>query len=533
MESTILTPEPAPAPVMELRPYQETLLADVNQCRRSGCRRLLVVAPTGSGKTVTFCRMTWRYYSRGKRVWLVVHRVELLQQISSCLKLWGVPHGLIAAGHRASPDALVQVCLVMSLSKRLKTLEAPDLLIIDESHHGVGKTYRDIFAHCPVALIIGFSATPERLDGQGLGDVFEEIVMGPTVPWLMENGFLSPCRYWAPPQRADYSGVSTSAGDYSAKEAETVMCAPDVTGDAVQHYLKLSPGLPAIAFCVSIRHAEMVAADFRASGVPASTIHSGLSPEDRAQVVKDLAEGRIFVLTSCDIVSEGFDLPTVTVGILLRKTQSLGLHLQQIGRVLRPHPAKAHSIIIDHVGNLLAHGCAEDEREWSLESQKRRKSTPSTAACVQCPECYAVFPRAPQCPECGHVRPAPEAKERVISDEALVELKPAARLGESELAAAVGRCTSRRELAALGKAQGYRPGWAFFRWRELCKLKQNQKSKLTSGPSHGATSGSSATPPASASAGNSLSDTGFQARKGLTCWDGQPSPSGLSTSAAA
>ncbi|MES2709762.1 MAG: DEAD/DEAH box helicase [Verrucomicrobiota bacterium] len=504
---------------MQLRDYQTDLMTSLRQCMAGGVRKPLVVSPTGSGKTNCFCHMAHGAHAKGNRCWIVVHRQELAQQISATLRAWNVPHGFIAAGFRAAPREPMQVCMVASLAKRLAGLDAPHLLIIDEAHHGISKTYLDIFVHCQNARTVGFTATPERLDGRGLGDIFGGIVMGPKVAWLMERGFLSACKYWAPPMVADYGAVSTSAGDYNQKEAAAAMCRADVTGDCVQHYLRLSKGLPAVAFCVNIGHSEMVAENFRAAGVPASVIHSGLSPEDRANAVKDLASGKTHVLTSCDIISEGFDLPVVTTAILLRKTQSLGLHLQQIGRVLRPHPSKTHSIVIDHVGNLLAHGCAEDEREWSLKSAKRRKSALSGPACVQCPECYAVHPRAPQCPECGHVRPAPPAKETVISNEELEEFRPEGRVHGRELREAVSRCKTRADFAALGKAQGFRPGWAWHAWKELCQ--QNMKSKPTSEPSAGETSGSSGTPPVSASAGASPSVTEFPAGEGPTCWDGR------------
>ncbi|RYD38953.1 MAG: DEAD/DEAH box helicase [Verrucomicrobiaceae bacterium] len=487
---------------MQLREYQADLMTGLNDAVIGrGIRKPLIVSPTGSGKSVCISNMAWKYFQRGRRVWIVVHRQELLQQIGAALKSWNIPHGFIAAGSRSSPRELVQVCMVASLAKRLAGLEAPHLLIIDEAHHAVSKTYLDIFVHCQASLTVGFTATPERLDGRGLGDIFGGIVMGPTVGWLMEHGFLSKAKYWAPPMVADYSGVATTAGDYNSKQSAQVMCRADVTGDCVQHYLRLSRGLPAVAFCVNIAHSEQVAENFRAAGVPASVIHSGLSADARRDAVLDLASGKIHVLTSCDIINEGFDLPVVTTAILLRKTQSLGLHLQQIGRVLRPHPSKSHSIVIDHVGNLLTHGCAEDEREWSLESAKRKKSSPSEPPTVQCQECYAVYPAsAKACPECGDVREAPPARETIISDEELQEFTPAPRLFGRDLSAAARQCKTHADFAALGKQQGYKPGWAWHAWKQLCE-QQNQRSKPTSEPSPEATSGSSATPPASANAG--------------------------------
>jgi superfamily II DNA or RNA helicase len=277
---------------------------------------------------------------------------------------------------------------------------------------------------------------------------------------------------------ADYSKVSTVGGDYNLAEAAAVMSRPDVTGDCVKHYLKLSQGLPAVVFCVNIEHSELVAANFQSAGVPAAVIHSKLSSEDRRNAVLHLGSGEIHVLTSCDIVNEGFDLPVVTTAILMRKTQSLGLHLQQIGRILRPHPAKAYSIVIDHVGNLLTHGCAEDHREWSLDSKKRKK--PKEDATRQCPECYAVYPIGTRvCPECGHADEPAEPKLKTVSDEDLQEFDPrTAKLTGTALRYSMQECRTYDDFKALERRQGYKKGWAHI---QLKLWQQNRKSSQPSG----------------------------------------------------
>ena len=163
-------------------------------------------------------------------------------------------------------------------------------------------------------------------------------------------------KVFAPPSGVDMTGVKRVGGDYKKNEMEKRVDKKTITGCAITHYKKICPGAPAIAFCVSVAHAEHVAAEFIRNGIPARSIDGKMSEEQRRSAIEDLETGKIKVLTSCDIVSEGTDIPVVTAAILLRPTLSLIFHLRSCGRALRPHPSKKISYIIDHVGNCLAHG---------------------------------------------------------------------------------------------------------------------------------------------------------------------------------
>ena len=445
-----------------LRPYQAELFSSIHDAVRSGIKRPLVVAPTGSGKTVMFCYTVGRTAKAGKRAVILVHRQELLEQTSKTLSNFGIEHGLIAAGCKPDPFASVQVAMVATLKNRMKAIESPDLIVVDEAHHGMAGSYMAIFTHFADAHIIGFTATPERLDGKGLGDVFDKIIYGPSVQWLMDNGHLAPAKYYAPPSDLDVSNVKKSRGDFVRSELADAMGKSSIMGDCVRHYKRLSHGKPAVAFCINIQHAHDTADAFNGAGIPAGVIDGKMTKEDRRAIVKSLADGSIMVLTSCEIINEGFDLPVVTTAILLRKTQSLGLHLQQIGRVLRPHPGKTHSVVIDHVTNLQKHGVAEQDRDWSLEGRTKaeRKESPGDKF-TQCEECYCMF-EGGECPECGWTKPAPVINRDVV-DMDLVEFKQQSPIEKREEDRAA---KSYKDLVAIGKRRGYKHGWAYHQAKE-------------------------------------------------------------------
>lgn len=446
---------------VELRPYQREAVDAVRESLRAGRKAPLLVAPTGAGKTVIFSHITEGAAQKGKRVMILAHRSELLDQTSRALRGLGVPHGMIAAGRTPDWVQPVQVAGVQTLVRRLERTTPPDLLIIDEAHHAAAGSWKQIVQAFPKARILGVTATPERLDGRGLGDVFDDLIRGPEVADLIEAGYLSQPIYYAPPG-ADLGGVRTTAGDYNRGDAEKAVDKPTITGDAVSHYRRICDGVPAAAFCVSIRHAEHVAEQFRAAGYCWAVLDGNMTPEARRQAVTDLGAGRLHGLSSCDIISEGFDLPCITAAILLRPTKSLSLYLQQVGRVLRTHPGKTHAIILDHVGNVDRHGLAEQRREWNLDGAKaRKKKAPADEVRNrQCPACYAVHAFRPACPLCGHEYIVKANAPEQVEGE-LRQLNPE-QLSKIANRKMQGRAQSLPELVALGKARGYRnpAAWA-------------------------------------------------------------------------
>jgi superfamily II DNA or RNA helicase len=447
---------------MELRPYQNQLANDIRGAFGSGANRPLAVSPTGSGKTVLFSYITSQVLKRGSRVIIIAHRREILDQISATLKRVGVSHGFIQAGKSTSTQPAM-VASIQTLARRLDTIPAPDLVIIDEAHHSVSKSYVQMFAAWPTAKFIGVTATPERLDGKGLGAMFDRMVMGPSVQWLIDNGFLAQPVYYAPREVVDLSQVHTVAGDFDRSEAEEIVDTPRITGDAVTHYVRFCNRQRAVAFCISVAHAQHVADTFNSCGIPSASIDGTLDPEVRKQRVEDLTAGKILVLTSCELISEGFDLPAVNAAILLRPTQSLSMHLQQVGRALRPYPGKTNAIILDHVGNCLRHGLAEQERDWDLSGREKRLKKSSLVETKQCSKCFAIF-AGTVCPQCGSQREiAVREIEEVDGELQRLSIEDISKKREERREE--GKCKTLDDFRALAKLRGYKLGWAFFRWQ--------------------------------------------------------------------
>ena len=442
---------------MQLRGYQQQAIDDLRNAYRAGARAPLLCLPTGGGKTIIFSAIANSAAARGKQVLILVHRRELLHQASRKLSDIGLDHGLIAAG-MAATDKPVQVASVQTLVRRLPTLDwQPSLIIIDEAHHASAGSWTTVLDKWPDAFRLGVTATPCRLSGAGLGTAFDQLVLGPSVADLTDWGFLSPARIYAPPVIADLSGLRRRAGDYAADQASTAMNRPTVTGDAIAHYQRLAGAQRAIAFCCSVDHASHVAASFNTAGIPAATL-LGNTP-DRDAVVAAFDAGSVQVLVTVDVVSEGFDIPAASCAILLRPTQSLGLYLQQVGRVLRPAPGKDHALVLDHVGNVHRHGFPDDHRDWSLAEGVRRGSAGTAAPSVRtCPKCFAAFKPQPICPCCGATCvPIKSRKIQQLTGELQELRRDAARATRRKQQAA----RTLPQLLALAKERGYSPGWAY------------------------------------------------------------------------
>lgn len=447
-----------------LREYQQTLADNVRTAYKMGYRCPLVVASTGAGKTVLFSYITFHAAARGNAVIVAAHRKEIIRQISMSLAKFGVNHDvigppklrriIIASQFRAfgrsfiKTGALVLVGSVQTLVSRFDVIDSilkhngskAPLIIMDEGHHVVEDTqWGAVMKRYHVdmdgrALIV--TASPERLDGRGLGKGFggfaDEMIHAPSMSWLIENSFLSPYRALTAPHQIDVEGVATRRGDYVSSELAERVDKPSITGDAIQHWRQHANGMRAVVFCVGVEHAKHVADEFTNAGIPAAYIDGDMDDEQRDKAIVDFADGRIQVLTNVNIISEGFDLASiaqkdVTIDCLidLAPTQSLVNAMQRWGRALRPAPGKV-AVILDHAGNIMRHGLPDDDREWSLEGRKKRgkkvvdNGEPDVPVMV-CTKCRAYHKPAPVCPYCGHVHPVKERKIEQYDGE-LVEI---------------------------------------------------------------------------------------------------------------
>lgn len=328
---------------MKLRPYQQQLIDDTRFQLQLGRKKVLIVLPTGGGKTVCFSHIAESASKKGNRVCVLVHRAELLDQASRSMP---VRHGLIAAGRSMDLSHSVQIASVQTLARRLHQLPKDffQLLIVDEAHHTTAGTWAKVVEHFDSARLIGVTATPIRLDGRGLGEHYESMVVGPSAQWLTENGFLSQAKVLAPPG-IQTSGLKKRMGDFDMKQAEGLLQEGQAMGDCLTHYRHHLNGQTAIAFCCSVAHSQAVAGLFQANGVAAASIDGKMDVNRRRSLLASLGRGEIKVLTSCALIGEGVDVPSVGGCILLRPTSSVGLHLQMIGRCLRVSPGKDRAVI--------------------------------------------------------------------------------------------------------------------------------------------------------------------------------------------
>jgi DNA repair protein RadD len=403
---------------MQLRPYQTQLVTEIRGQYQLGHKAVLAVLPTGGGKTVCFAHIAQAASIKGNRVLILVHRAELLDQASRAMP---VPHGVIAANRAMDLSHTVQVASVQTVARRLHLLPRDffQLLVVDEAHHTTAGTWARVIAHFHAAKLLGVTATPIRGDGRGLGEHYQAMVQGPTAAELTEQGYLAPARVLAPPG-FDLAGLRKRMGDFDTKQAEQRV--GTIMGDCLGHYRKHLSGQTAIAFCCSVAHAEAVAHLFQSAGIAAASIDGSMDAGTRRELLQRLAVGDLKVLTSCALIGEGVDVPSVGGCILLRPTASVGLHLQMIGRCLRPQPGKT-AVVLDHVGNTLRLGHHLEERDWTLDGLRKRDRDAAPSVKV-CPTCFATSPSTAQvCRDCGHVFAPPELRELRQVEGELVEMQ--------------------------------------------------------------------------------------------------------------
>jgi superfamily II DNA or RNA helicase len=413
-----------------------------------------------------------------------------LEQTRRKLYEFGIVAGQIAPGRPPTAD-LVQVAMIQTLVRRLATVRRPDLIIVDEFHHVLPEnSHGRSLSYWREVPRIGLTATPCRLDGRGLKETADDLILGPTVADLVRDGFLSYPIVYRPPSEvsADYH---VRRGDFDTEEQQETMSARSIVGDVISHYRKHFNGLPAICFCVNVEHSKLMAAQFSNAGYLALPVYGNMPESDRERALSGLKNGTVQVITSCDLISEGFDTPAVAGVILLRKTMSLGLYLQQVGRSLRPFPGKTRAIILDHCGNYALHGHVLADRKWSLNALRRDPRKEKPPVTTSCPKCYGVWPGSPHiCPSCGYVFVETPKKEfkpfKTIEGELVEALPDLPPQDAASMAAFLARMQSvdaktkqrallgkafelapggeegKRRLALLAKAVGYKPGWV--RW---------------------------------------------------------------------
>lgn len=372
--------------MINLRPYQERAIAAVRAQYNAHKRAPCLVLPTGAGKTVIAAEMIRLSVARGNKVLFLVHRQELLHQSVAKLESAGVTDlRIIQAGSDlGSRLAPVAVASIPTLTRWEERQPDAGLVIVDECHHVVAKTWRRLADHYADSLLLGLTATPQRADGKPLGDIFDSIVVGSTVAELTYLNHLVKCNVFAPPEILEGRNLAQSPA---------------------HAYRKYADGTRAVVFCVSVVHANEVSEQMNAAGIRTAVVHGSMSRDARRQALADLDAGNIDAVASCHVLTEGWDSPGVSTCILARKPQHTGLYLQMVGRVLRPFPGKTHATLIDLCGSVHDHGPPDMDREYTLNG--RGISKVDRDQIRQCLVCGAVFKAGPQaCPVCGEALPA-------------------------------------------------------------------------------------------------------------------------------
>lgn len=446
-----------------LRPYQDKIILETRQYMMSGVRAILIQAPTGSGKTLLTANMLKTSAQKGMPSWFINHRRELIRQSMRTFARVNVNHGIIANGWGEDRNQLIQIGSVQTMSRRVNSgFKIPKLIIWDEAHHLAAAGWSKIFDAYPDSFHIGLTATPERLDGRGLGKYFKVMIQGPSVRWLIDNGYLCDYKLYAP-SSINLSGVHKYMGDYDKKELGSVVDTPTITGDAITHYKKHGMGKRAVVFCISVEHSKHVVSKFQEAGIIAAHVDGETDVTLRDETIRKFTDGEIQVLSNVDLFGEGFDLPALELVILLRPTQSLALFLQQVGRGLRPYPGKKYAIILDHVGNTERHGLPDEEREWSLigtRGEKRKKE--NGVSVTICPKCFAAMQSGRE--DCAFCEFKFKIKSREVSQKegelTEVDLEAVRNKRKEENK----KATTLNELIELGRSRGYkRPeGWALY-----------------------------------------------------------------------
>ncbi len=394
----------------KLRPYQIELINDLYRKINEGHKKIAIIAGTGAGKTVISGQICAHAEAAGKRLMFLVHLDVLVGQTYEKMKSFGLHCGFIKAGWEEDRNAPIQIASVQTMAQRKWWRTWPaDVVFYDEAHttlfSRVGKTV--LYKTHPDAVHLAMTATPERLGNDQLGEHLDTLVAAPVPSELQAMGFLSQMKYFSMPPDgvANLKEVKTVRGDYDEVGLKNACDRPELVAKIVQEWKRLVPGKRTIAFCVDIEHARHVAEEFRRHGIPADTVEGSTPIKDRQRMYADLREERILVLTSCNVISIGFDEPSVEVGLLLRPTQSSALHIQQIGRVMRisPQTGKAFGVILDQAGNLERLGFPEDIETYTLPLKKDGAGggkPPPMKACPQCGRMVLSF--VVKCPECQH-----------------------------------------------------------------------------------------------------------------------------------
>lgn len=440
---------------VQLRDYQIETLKETAIAFSVGYKRPCISVACGGGKTCLAAFAAENCQKKGRTVWFLVHRKELLDQTTATFERFCIERRSIYIG------------MVGTVANHPERWPEPHTIIFDECHFSAAKTWGKIIGAFPNAYIIGLTATPCRLDGKPLNSIYDTLIDGPQAAELIQSGYLAPYRYYAPAV-ADLTSLRRKGSDFDTEQASDILTERAVFGDVIQHYNALATGKKAICYCASIRHSKAMAAEFQAAGIAATHFDGDTPKAQRTQIIEDFRAGRIQILCNVDLISVGFDCPDCECCILLRPTMSTALYIQQACRALRPAPGKT-AVILDHVGNVLRHGLPDESRHWTLEGgmQKRKAYTESGRLSIRtCLRCYSAYNgQLKTCPYCGEPAQLTQQEIKNIKEIQLREFKTRQEAKAAEAvqdAASPDDCKTMAELQAYAKRKGYKSQWCYF-----------------------------------------------------------------------
>ena len=403
-----------------LRDYQQDVYNQIVSHIQRGVRTILVVMPCRSGKTPLATYITNHIQQQGGRVLFNVHRKILLEQTSRMFSNNGIEHGVLAPKFRHT-DQKVQVASIATLHRRFEKIPMPNVILSDEAHRDKAKTRESILNHFNQSVLIGLTATPRRLSGESLGDIYQAMVIGPTVNDLILKGHLTEFDVYSPPSQINFDNLKMQMGDFSKKTLAEETNTRQVIGDAIKHYMKLTPNMQTCTFCVDIDHAKKMSEEYRQAGIPSAPLHSKMNDKEQRNIVNQFVNGDIKVITNVDMITEGYDCPGIDVVQLLRKTMSIALHVQMSTRGMTPKQGKHKCIILDHVGNTEQHGTVDMDFKWSLEDGTKpgqpvdEEEVFRIKTCSMCWHTYEA--RYTACPLCGHTTFREPVKIKTVNED--------------------------------------------------------------------------------------------------------------------
>lgn len=432
---------------MQLRDYQQDLLTRVYQEYRQGHRRVMAQLPTGGGKSKLFTKVCQDGYQNNRRVLVLAHREELVKQAANHIAdAIESEVGVIKSGIEPNYQLSIQVASVQSIVNRFDDCGNFDLVITDEAHHSISITYQTIYNQFPTAKQLGVTATPIRLNGKGFADVFDSMVCGPTCQQLIDMGHLSKFKLFAATQMK-FENVGKTAGDYKQNQISEQNDPSELAGDIVDSYRRYADGTQCLVFATSVQHSIAIAQAYNDSSITAIHLDGTTPSAIREQALIDFAAKRIQVVSNCALFGEGLDIPSLETVQIARRTASVALHLQMLGRVLRVAEGKFHAIIIDHTDNWQRLGLPTKPRNWSLAGIRDGKEKLERD-------------------ENGEVKEVKKSDETVISipshiDLLLEEIKTPTtekEIWEYEF----------QQLVIIAHQKGYKQGWLTYRISEMC-----------------------------------------------------------------